>query len=35
MNYLTTTIKPVGLSLNFVPKKVEIKRKVRVLPKKE
>jgi GxxExxY protein len=35
VNYLTATMKPVGLLLNFGPKKVEIKRKVRVLPKKE
>ena len=35
VNYLTATIKPVGLLLNFGPKKVEIKRKVRILPKKE
>jgi len=35
VNYLTATIKPVGLLLNFGPKKVEIKRKVRVLPQKE
>ena len=35
VNYLTATIKPVGLLLNFGPKKVEIKRKVRVLPPKE
>jgi len=34
VNYLTATIKPVGLLLNFGPKKVEIKRKVRILPKK-
>ena len=35
VNYLTATMKPVGLLLNFGPKKVEIKRKVRVLPQKE
>ena len=35
VNYLTATIKPVGLLLNFGPSKVEIKRKVRVLPPKE
>ena len=35
VNYLTATIKPVGLLLNFGPKKVEIKRKVRILPKKK
>ncbi len=35
VNYLTATGKPVGLVLNFGPKKVEIKRKVRVLPEKE
>ena len=32
VNYLTATLKPVGLLLNFCPKKVEVKRKVRVLP---
>jgi GxxExxY protein len=32
VNYLTATGKPVGLVLNFGPKKVEVKRKVRVLP---
>ncbi len=35
VNYLTAIIKPVGLVLNFGPKGVEIKRKVRVLPKKK
>ncbi|MBN2009318.1 GxxExxY protein [candidate division KSB1 bacterium] len=35
VNYLTATGKPVGLILNFGPSKVEIKRKVRVLPKEE
>lgn len=34
VNYLTATIKPVGLVLNFGPNGVEIKRKVRVLPEK-
>jgi len=33
VNYLTATLKPVGLILNFGPQKVDIKRKVRVLPK--
>ena len=32
VNYLTATGKPVGLLLNFGPMKVEVKRKVRVLP---
>ena len=32
VNYLTATIKPVGLIINFGPKKVEIKRKIRELP---
>ena len=32
VNYLTATIKPVGLILNFGPKRVDVKRKVRVLP---
>ena len=31
VNYLTATLKEVGLILNFGPEKVEIKRKVRVL----
>ena len=35
VNYLTATGKPVGLVLNFGPKKVEVKRKVRVLPEQE
>jgi len=35
VNYLTTTMKPGGLILNFGPKKVEVKRKVRVLPEKK
>ena len=35
VNYLTATMKPVGLLLNFGPKKVEVKRKVRVLPTKK
>jgi GxxExxY protein len=35
VNYLTATMKPVELLLNFGPKKVEIKREVRVLPQKE
>lgn len=34
VNYLTTTMKPIGLLLNFAPVKIEIKRKVRVLPEK-
>ncbi len=33
VNYLTATCKDVGLLINFGEKKVEIKRKVRVLPK--
>ncbi len=33
VNYLTATGKDVGLLINFGEKKVEIKRKVRVLPK--
>ncbi|MDW7682001.1 MAG: GxxExxY protein [bacterium] len=32
VNYLTATVKPVGLLLNFAPHKVEVKRKVRILP---
>ena len=32
VNYLTATMKPVGLILNFGPKRVEVKRKVRILP---
>ena len=32
VNYLTATMKPVGLILNFGPKKVDVKRKVRILP---
>ena len=32
VNYLTATIKPVGLILNFGQEKVDVKRKVRVLP---
>jgi GxxExxY protein len=32
VNYLTATFKPVGLILNFGPQKVEVKRKVRILP---
>jgi len=32
VNYLTATKKDVGLILNFGPQKVEVKRKVRVLP---
>ena len=32
VNYLTATIKPVGLILNFGPERVDVKRKVRVLP---
>ena len=32
VNYLTATIKPVGLILNFGPERVEVKRKVRILP---
>ena len=32
VNYLTATLKPVGLLINFGPNKVEVKRKVRVLP---
>ncbi|MFZ5518660.1 MAG: GxxExxY protein [Candidatus Zhuqueibacterota bacterium] len=35
VNYLTATIKPVGLLLNFSPHKVEVKRKVRILPDRE
>jgi GxxExxY protein len=35
VNYLTATVKPVGLLLNFAPQKVEVKRKVRILPEKE
>jgi len=35
VNYLTATIKPVGLILNFGPERVDVKRKVRVLPAKE
>lgn len=35
VNYLVATIKPVGLLLNFGPKKVEVKRKVRILAPKE
>ncbi|MFQ5605672.1 MAG: GxxExxY protein, partial [bacterium] len=35
VNYLTATGKPVGLLLNFGPKKGEVKRKVRVLPGEE
>jgi GxxExxY protein len=31
VNYLTATMKPVGLVLNFGPKRVEVKRKVRIL----
>ena len=31
VNYLVTTRKPVGLLLNFGEKKVEVKRKVRIL----
>lgn len=32
VNYLTATMKPVGLLINFGPKRVEIKRKIRELP---
>ncbi|MEE9170585.1 MAG: GxxExxY protein [bacterium] len=32
VNYLTATMKPVGLLINFGPKKVEVKRKIRLLP---
>lgn len=35
VNYLTATMKPVGLVLNFGLKRVEVKRKVRVLPEKK
>jgi GxxExxY protein len=35
VNYLTATLKPVGLLLNFGPQRVEVKRKVRVLPAKD
>lgn len=35
VNYLTATIKPVGLILNFGPIKVEVKRKVRILPNQQ
>ena len=34
VNYLTATKKDVGLLINFGPQKVDIKRKVRVLPDK-
>ena len=33
VNYLVATGKPVGLVINFGEKKVEIKRKVKDLPK--
>ena len=32
VNYLTATMKPLGLLLNFGPQRVDVKRKVRVLP---
>jgi len=32
VNYLTATIKPVGLLITFGPKRVEIKRNIRELP---
>ena len=32
VNYLTATVKLVGLVLNFTPHKVEVKRKVSILP---
>lgn len=32
VNYLTATMKPVGLLINCGPKRVEIKRKIRELP---
>ena len=32
VNYLTATRKDVGLLINFGPRKVEVKRKVRQLP---
>ena len=35
VNYLTATRKPVGLLLNFGPKGVDVKRKVRVLREEE
>jgi GxxExxY protein len=35
VNYLTATLKPVGLLLNFGPHKVQVKRKVRILPTKD
>jgi len=35
MEFSNVTEKIIGLLLNFGPKKVEIKRKVRVLPKKK
>ncbi len=34
VNYLTATRKDVGLLFNFGPQKVEVKRKVRILPDK-
>ena len=35
VNYLTATFKPVGLLLNFSPKGVQVRRKVRILPSNE
>lgn len=35
VNYLVATRKPVGLLINFGPQKVEVKRKVRELPKSD
>ncbi len=32
VNYLPATMKPLGLLLNFGPQRVDVKRKVRVLP---
>jgi len=32
VNYLTATVKLVGLVLNFTPHKVEVKTKVSILP---
>ncbi len=34
VNYLVATGKPVGLILNFAESKVEVKRKVKTLPKR-